>query len=48
MLAEAESAANLQSFALAVARVSVFLVKPVSMARLRQNIWMALKGHYQP
>lgn len=32
-----------QSFGLGVAKVNVFLVKPFSMARLRQNIWLAFK-----
>jgi two-component SAPR family response regulator len=39
------SEANAQSLALSVAKVDVFLVRPVSRARLRQNIWMALKAH---
>lgn len=34
---------NQQSFALSVAKVDVYLTRPVSMAKLRQNIWMALK-----
>jgi CheY-like chemotaxis protein len=44
VLAE-HSMSNQQSLALAVAKVDVYLVKPVSKARLRQNIWMALKHH---
>lgn len=32
-----------QSLALAVAKVDVYLVRPVSRALLRQNIWLALK-----
>src|SRR5262249_43708848 len=44
VLAE-HSMSNQQSLALAVAKVDVYLVKPVSKARLRQNIWMALKNH---
>jgi len=43
LLAEHGATEGDQSFALGVARVDVFLVKPVSMARLRQNIWMAIK-----
>lgn len=42
VLAE-HSMSNQQSMALAVAKVDVYLVRPVSKARLRQNIWMALK-----
>lgn len=44
VLAE-HSMSNQQSMALAVAKVDVYLVRPVSKARLRQNIWMALKEH---
>jgi CheY-like chemotaxis protein len=44
VLAE-HSMSNQQSLALTVAKVDVYLVKPVSKARLRQNIWMALKNH---
>ncbi|NWG15597.1 MAG: response regulator [Chloroflexi bacterium] len=43
VMAEPTSSPNQQSFALSVAKVDVYLVKPVSMAKLRQNIWMALK-----
>jgi CheY-like chemotaxis protein len=43
LIAEHGATPGDQSFALGVARVDIFLVKPVSMARLRQNIWMALK-----
>ncbi len=39
------SMSNQQSFALTVAKVDIYLVKPVSRARLRQNIWMSLKKH---
>lgn len=39
------SSASEQALALSVAKVDVFLVRPVSRARLRQNIWMALKAH---
>lgn len=34
---------NQKSLALTVAKVDVYLVKPVSLALLRQNIWIALK-----
>ncbi len=44
VLAE-HSMSSQQSLALTVAKVDVYLVKPVSRARLRQNIWMALKKH---
>ncbi|MBL8161375.1 MAG: response regulator [Anaerolineae bacterium] len=44
VLAE-HSMSNQQSMALAVAKVDVYLVRPVSKSRLRQNIWMALKEH---
>lgn len=39
------SNASEQALALSVAKVDVFLVRPVSRARLRQNVWMALKAH---
>ncbi len=44
LIAESSSPDH-QSFALGVANVDVYLVKPVSKARLRQNIWMALNNH---
>jgi CheY-like chemotaxis protein len=44
VLAE-HSMSSQQSLALTVAKVDVYLVKPVSRARLRQNIWMTLKKH---
>jgi len=37
------SMSSQQSLALAVAKVDVYLVRPVSRALLRQNIWLALK-----
>jgi CheY-like chemotaxis protein len=43
VIADHSSSPNEQTFALTVARVNVYLVKPVSMAKLRQNVWMALK-----
>jgi len=43
VIADHASSPNEQAFALTVAKVNVYLVKPVSMARLRQNVWMALK-----
>jgi CheY-like chemotaxis protein len=48
VISEPSDAANQQSFALTVAKVNVYLVKPVSRARLRQNIWMSLKTRYTP
>ncbi len=41
VIAEQGTSPDGQSFGLGVAKVSVFLVKPFSMARLRQNIWQA-------
>lgn len=35
--------AGQQSLALGVAKVDVYLVRPLSLARLRQNIWLALQ-----
>jgi CheY-like chemotaxis protein len=43
VIADHTSASNEQTFALTVAKVNVYLVKPVSMARLRQNVWTAFK-----
>ncbi len=45
VLGDHEASANEQTFALTVAKVDVYLVKPVSMASLRQNIWMILRGN---
>jgi CheY-like chemotaxis protein len=39
------SASDRQSLAFTVANIDLYLVKPVSKARLRQNIWMSLKNH---
>ena len=39
----AEPGADDQVFALTVANVDVYLHKPISMARLRQSVWSALK-----
>lgn len=44
VIAPTSAAQNEQTLALGVARVDVYLVKPVSLARLRQNIWMSLKN----
>lgn len=43
VIAEQGTSPDGQSFGLGVARVNVFMVKPFSMARLRQNIWLAFK-----
>lgn len=44
VIADHASSSNEQTFALTVAKVNVYLEKPVSMSRLRQNVWMTLKG----
>lgn len=41
----AEQGADEQVFALTVAKVDVYLQKPLSFARLRQSIWSTLKEH---
>ncbi len=41
IIAEQGTSPDGQSFGLGVARVNVFLVKPFSRSRLRQNIWQA-------
>lgn len=41
-LAEYSTSTNQQAFALTVPEVEVFLIKPISRARLRQNIWMVM------
>lgn len=43
VIADPAAAPDQQSFALSVAKVDVYLTKPVSTAKLRQNVWMALK-----
>ena len=48
VVAEHTSSADEQTFALTVAGVDMFLVKPLSMARLRQNVWTVLKNHPNP
>lgn len=47
LIGDHEAAPNEQTFALTVAKVDVYLVKPISMAALRQNVWMVLKGDTQ-
>lgn len=44
VIANHSSSADNQAFALTVVKVDVYLVKPISMAQLRQNIWMTLKN----
>lgn len=41
VIAEQGTSPDGQSFGLGVAKVSAFMVKPFSLARLRQNIWQA-------
>jgi CheY-like chemotaxis protein len=41
----ADPEADDQVFALTVAKVDVYLPKPISMAHLRQSVWSALKEH---
>jgi len=43
VISEGRSASD-QYLSMAVDQVDVFLVKPLSRARVRQNIWLALKG----
>jgi len=45
VIALADADAGDQVFALTVAKVDVYLRKPISVARLRQSIWSALKEH---
>jgi CheY-like chemotaxis protein len=44
VIADHLSTTDDQAFALTVGKVDVYLVKPVSMAQLRQNIWLTLKN----
>jgi hypothetical protein len=43
MIADHRSKSDDQAFALTVGKVDVYLVKPISMAQLRLNIWLTLK-----
>ena len=45
MIADYQSAPESPVFALTVGKVDVYLVKPVSMVQLRQNVWVTLKNH---
>ncbi len=44
MIADHLASPDDQAFALTVGKVDVYLVKPISMAQLRQNIWLTLKN----
>jgi CheY-like chemotaxis protein len=46
VIADHSSPADNQAFALTVVKVDVYLVKPISMAQLRQNIWVTLKNKH--
>lgn len=45
IIADHSTSHDAQSFALAVVKVDIYLVKPVSMAQLRQNVWMTLRSN---
>lgn len=45
MIADHHASADDEAFALTVGKVDVYLVKPISMAQLRQNVWMTLKNY---
>lgn len=44
LLADHSSTTDEQAFALTVVKVDVYLIRPVSMAQLRQNVWLTLKN----
>jgi CheY-like chemotaxis protein len=44
VLAEAHATEADQVFALTIAKVDSYLVKPIKLPQLRQNIWTALKS----
>ncbi|MBZ0298221.1 MAG: response regulator [Anaerolineae bacterium] len=48
MIADHQSTPDDQAFALTVGKVDVYLVKPISMAQLRQNVWLTLQSHQNP
>ncbi len=48
IIALAEPEVGDQVFALTVAKVDVYLHKPVGIARLRQSVWSTLKAHSAP
>ncbi len=43
MIADHHSTPDDQAFALTVGKVDVYLIKPLSIAQLRQNVWLTLK-----
>lgn len=45
MIADHHSTPEDQAFALTVGKVDVYLIKPLSIAHLRQNVWLTLKTH---
>ena len=44
MIADHQASPDDHAFALTVGKVDVYLVKPISMAQLRQNVWLTLKN----
>lgn len=44
VIANHSSTSDEQAFALSVVKVDVYLIRPVSMAQLRQNVWLTLKN----
>jgi CheY-like chemotaxis protein len=44
VIADHSSTSDEQAFALTVVKVDVYLIRPVSMAQLRQNVWLTLKN----
>lgn len=44
MIADHHASPDDHAFALTVGKVDVYLVKPISMAQLRQNVWLTLKN----
>ena len=44
VIADRGASPDSQTFALTVAKVNVFLTRPLSMARLRQDVWTALRN----
>lgn len=47
VVADHSAPSDEQTFALTVGRVDSYLARPVSMAQLRQNIWLTLKGRHK-
>ncbi|MGQ9887003.1 MAG: response regulator [Aggregatilineales bacterium] len=44
VIADHSASSDDQAFALTVAKVEVYLIRPISMAQLRQNMWLTLKN----